>query len=47
MPDFWAFLIFSDFLRIIFEKKLDFFELQTHNMRAFKLRLKKDFDSNP
>ena len=34
MPVFWTFLIFLPFLKIIFEKTLDFFRLRTHNNRA-------------
>ena len=39
MADFCGFIIYYFFLKFIFEKMLDFFELRIHNNRAFKLAL--------
>ena len=47
MPDFCGFWIFCNFFQIIYEKKLDFFKLRTHNMRAFKLRSNEILVSTP
>jgi len=47
MLDFREKIKFRDFLKNVFEKILDFLELQTHNNRAFKLALCEKEKSTP
>lgn len=51
MADFWRFFLkvtsFHIFLKIIFEKALDFFWFRAHTMRAFKLGTNEKKTLNP